>query len=76
MATARCDGVIVTDVDGYPACQDLATAPLAWVSVEPFSIDEIDGEVAAGYFAVGFVMYATGRLIGLAVRTVLEVIRR
>jgi len=76
MPTARCDGVIVTDVDGVPACEDLVGAPLAWVAVEPFSIEDLDSEVLGGHFAVGFVIYATAWSIGKAAGLVLEVIKK
>lgn len=76
MATARCDGTIVTDVSGIPYCEDMSSAPLAWVAVEPFSIESLDSEVLGGHFAVGFVIYATAWSIGKGAGMILEVIRR
>ena len=67
MATARCDGVIQTDVNGVAYCEDLVGAPLAWVQVEPFSLDHIDSATAGEYFAVGFVIYGTAWAIGKSV---------
>lgn len=76
MPTARCDGVIVTDVAGVPACEDLVGAPLAWVQVEPFSLEDIDSTTAGELFALGFVLYATAWLIGKSVAVILSMIRR
>lgn len=75
MATARCEGTIVTDVSGYPSCQDQGGAPLAWVQVEPFSLDDIDPVVAGEHFAVGFVIYGTAWAIGKSVAMLLDAIR-
>lgn len=72
MATARCDGVVVTDTAGIPYCEDLVGAPLAWVAVEPFSIEDLDSEVLGSHFAVGFVIYATAWSIGKAAGLVLQ----
>lgn len=57
MATARCDGQIVTDIDGYAICQDMGGNPLAWVAVEPFSIEQIDQAEAAAHFTAGFAIF-------------------
>ena len=76
MGTARCDGVIVTDVNGVPACEDQAGAPLAWVAVEPFSLDDIDSTTAGEHFAVGFVLYATAWTIGKGVAVVVNAIKQ
>lgn len=76
MAVARCDGTIVTDTVGIPYCEDLASAPLAWVAVEPFSLEELDQETLGAHFAVGFVIYATAWSIGKAAALILEVIKR
>lgn len=75
MATARCDGVIVTDVNGVPACEDQVGAPLAWVAVEPFSIDQLDSVVLGEHFAVGFIIYGTAWAIGKGVAMVLNAVR-
>ncbi len=75
MATARCDGVIVTDVNGVPACEDQGGAPLAWVEVEPFDPTDIDATTAGEHFALGFVLYATAWVIGKAVGIILGIIR-
>ncbi|MEM8684364.1 MAG: hypothetical protein AAGF72_13085 [Pseudomonadota bacterium] len=75
MPTARCDGVIVTDVNGVPSCEDLQGAPLAWVQVEPFSLDQIDPEVAGEHFALGFVLYGTAWAIGKGAAMVVNAIK-
>ena len=75
MATAQCDGVIVTDASGYPICQDLLGAPLSWVEVQPFSLDLIDSTMAGEHFALGFTLYATAWVIGKAVGMILEAIK-
>lgn len=75
MATARCDGVVTTDANGVPACEDGGGAPLAWVQVEPFSVEDIDSTIAGEHFAVGFVLYATAWVIGKAVGVILNAIR-
>ena len=75
MPTARCDGVIVTDVNGVPSCEDLGGAPLAWVEVQPFAIADIDSTVAGEHFAVGFVLYGTAWAIGKGVGMVLDAVR-
>lgn len=76
MAYAECDGVIVTDGAGVASCQDGLGAPLTWVAVEPFTIDQIEPETAGGFFAAGFVMYGTVWLLGRAVKVILDVVRR
>lgn len=75
MATARCDGVITTDAGGVPACEDTGGAPLAWVAVEPFSIEDIDSDVAGELFAIGFIIYGTAYAIGKGVGLLLKTIR-
>jgi hypothetical protein len=74
MSTARCDGVIVTDVNGVPACEDQVGAPLAWVAVEPFSTQDIDTVAAGQYLAAGFVLYASIWFAGRGARFVLDAI--
>lgn len=76
MPTARCDGVIVTDTAGIPYCEDVSSAPLAWVAVEPFNIDQLDSEILGGHFVVGFVIYGIAWSIGKSVGMILEVIKR
>lgn len=75
MATARCDGIILTDLLGVPSCDDGLGTKLTWVSVEPFSIDDIDSTVAGEHFAIGFVIYGTAWAIGKSVGIILETIR-
>jgi hypothetical protein len=73
--TARCDGVITTDASGVPSCLDLASAPLAWVAVEPFSVESIESEVAGELFAMGFVLYGTAWAIGKGAAMLVNAIR-
>ena len=75
MASARCDGTIVSDAGGYAICQDQSGAPLAWVQEEPFSLDDIDPVIAGEHFAVGFVIYGTAWAIGKAVGMLIDTIR-
>lgn len=75
MAVARCEGTIVSDVNGVPACEDGAGAPLAWVSVEPFDVADVDATIAGEHFAVGFVIYGTAWAIGKGAAMVVNAIK-
>lgn len=75
MARPRCPGVIVTDVNGVPACEDTMGAPLAWEEIPEFDIADLDPVLGAEYFAAGFVIIGTCWVIGFSVRAILRVIR-
>lgn len=77
MARPRCPGVIVTDVNGVPACQDMTAAPLAWEEIPEFDLDtDLDPVLGAEYFAAGYVIIGTCWAIGFGVRAILRVIQR
>lgn len=76
MAVAECPGVIVTDAQGVPACEDMSGAPLAWIERPAFEIGDVDPAVAGQAFAAGFVLVASVWAIGWTVRALLGMIRR
>lgn len=65
MATPSCPGTI-TSSDGVAICSE------PWVPVEPFALEQLDPEIIASAFAAGFVIVATGFVIGWALRAVLK----
>lgn len=77
MARPRCPGVIVTDVNGVPACLDMVGgAPVPWEEIPEFDIAaDLDPVLGAEYFAAGFVIIGTCWVIGFSVRAILKVIR-
>lgn len=71
-----CDGQVVTDTNGVPACLDMGGSPLAWQTAPVFEIAELDPSMMSAAFAAGFVIVATCWAIGKGARTVLSMIGR
>lgn len=74
--TAICQGTIVTDGSGVPACLDQQSAPLAWIQQAPFDPNLVDPAVASMAFAAGFMIVGISWALGRGVRAVLDLIRR
>lgn len=75
MSAATCPGEIVTGASGEALCQDMGGAPLAWTVQPAFDVANLDPVRLSGAFAAGFVIVATGWVIGRGFRVVLSMIR-
>lgn len=71
----RCPGVVVTDTDGKAICQDALAAPLAWETSPAFDISTLDPLMMPGAFSAGFVIVATGMVVGMGFRLVLSLLK-
>jgi len=69
MASAFCDGVLSTGLNGEAICS------VAWSSA-PTSWDAVDPAEFGSYFSAGFVFVIVAWATGKAVALVLELIRR
>jgi hypothetical protein len=72
----ECPGNVQTLADGAPACVDGSGAPLAWTSVPPFDVSQLDYGQAGSAFAAGFVIVGMCWALGKAVGAILAVIKR
>lgn len=76
MTQITCPGVVTTDANGMPICEDQLGQPLAWSTTPAFSIEALDPLMMSGAFAAGFTLVATGWAIGYGVKTVLSMLKR
>jgi hypothetical protein len=56
-------------------CQDMGGAPAAWTVAPAFSVSNLDPLMVSGAFAAGFVLVATGTVIGWGARFVLSMLK-
>jgi len=70
-----CPGVVVTDTNGAPLCQDDLGAPLAWEMHQEFAIEDLDPALASGAFSAGFVIVGIGMVVGMGFRLVLSLLK-
>lgn len=71
-----CPGVVVTDANGVAICEDMEQAPLAWVEVPKFDLEDVDSEIAGEAFVAGFIIVGTAWAIGFGVRALLSMVKR
>lgn len=71
-----CPGfVVVTGSAGEPLCQDDLGVPVAWEVVPEFDVADLEVDQLGAAFAAGFVVVATGWVIGRGFRFVLSLLR-
>lgn len=75
--TLSCPGVVSTGSDGSALCTDASTgAPVAWVSVPPFDVSQLDYGECGQAFAAAFVIVGMCWGLGKAVGTILRMVGR
>lgn len=72
----ECPANVVTLANGEVACQDGGGAAVAWLVTPSFDVSQLDTAQLGGAFAAGFVVMATGMVIGMGFRHLLSMIRR
>ena len=71
-----CPGTqVLTGSAGEAICADSLGAPVAWEVQPEFDVSQLDVADLGGAFAAGFVVVATGWVIGYGFRAVLSAIR-
>lgn len=74
--TLSCPGVVSTGADGSALCTDGAGNAVAWVSVPPFDVSQLDYGQAGQAVAAGFVIIGTFWAIGRACGLILDAVRK
>lgn len=73
---ASCPGAaIVTGSAGEALCVDGLGAPVAWEVQPEFDVSQLETAELSGAFAAGFVVIATGWVIGRGFKYVLGMLR-
>lgn len=71
-----CPGVsVMTGASGEALCLDSLGAPVAWEVQPEFDISQLEADQLGGAFAAGFVIVATGWVIGRGFKFVLSMLR-